>query len=98
MPVAEAAPRPDIDSALLGETGRECCHGKRRRHEEEYGGEQPERDRAGSGLRGGGQPPDAYDRGDVEQHQVPQVQDAVEFGRLGQDYILLPYVFRRTRL
>ena len=72
MPIAVRLFRPYVDPTLLGEFGGERGHRQRGRNKEECRGQQPEGDGNGTCMRGGSQPPDADDRGNVEQDQVTQ--------------------------
>ena len=82
--LAEGAPGPAVDAALLGIARREMGDREPLRHEEEQPGEHPEHEAARAGGRRRGEPPDAHHGDDVEEDDVPQRERAGERRRGGR--------------
>ena len=79
---AEGALGPGVDAALFGISGRQVAYREALRDEEEERRQNPQRDRARASRGGGGEPAEADDRHDVEEHQIAQRELARKRDRL----------------
>ena len=84
VPLAEGALGPGVDPALVGVARGEVADGEPLRDEEEERRQHPEPDRARTRGGRGGEPAEAQDRDDIEQHQVAQAHRARQLGRVGR--------------
>lgn len=80
MPRAEVRAGPAIESAGYGMLYRQDSDGDRKRDQEEYRGQQPEENRARTGMGGGSNPARADDAGDGEEREIAEPEFALEMG------------------
>ena len=78
---------PDVEAAFFREARGELVDDERAGDEEEDGGKDPEADRGGAVMAGGGDPARADDSGDIKEENVPEAHGLAElgFGGVGGD-------------